>query len=66
IEGVGELAVLRTVVAGAQPIALALDAEAWPDILGTIAGDDTILIICRSAIARERVMRRLEKLGSGE
>lgn len=66
IDGVGELAVLRTIIAGAQPIAVALDSEAWPDILGTIAGDDTVLIICRSSGARERVMRRLKSLGSRE
>ncbi len=59
VDGVGELAVLHTLPGGAQPIAVALDAEAWPDVLGTIAGDDTILIICRSAAARERSIRRL-------
>lgn len=59
IEGVGELAVLRTVPGGAQSVAVALDAENWPDVLGTIAGDDTILIVCRSSGARERLARRL-------
>lgn len=61
-DGVGELLILRTVIGGAQPIAVALDAEAWPEILGTIAGDDTILIICRSSAARERSTRRLRSL----
>ena len=59
IDGVSEMLVLRTVPGGAQPIAAALDGEAWSDILGTVGGDDTILIICRSVAARERVMRRL-------
>ncbi len=59
IDGVGELAVLRTVPGGAQSVAVALDAESWPDVLGTIAGDDTILIVCRSSGARERLARRL-------
>lgn len=62
IEGVSEMLVLRTVPGGAQPIAAALDGEAWSDILGTVGGDDTILIICRSVAARERVMRRLRGL----
>ncbi|MFN2400682.1 MAG: arginine repressor [Gemmatimonadaceae bacterium] len=61
-DGVGELLILRTVIGGAQPIAVALDAEAWPEILGTIAGDDTILVICRSSAARERSTRRLRSL----
>ena len=59
IDGVGELVVLKTVIGGAQPVAVALDAEEWPDVLGTIAGDDTILIICRNAQARETLIRRI-------
>jgi transcriptional regulator of arginine metabolism len=59
IDGVSEMLVLRTVPGGAQPIAAALDGEGWSDILGTVGGDDTILIICRSVAGRERVMRRL-------
>ena len=62
VDGVSELIVLRTVPGGAQPIAAALDGEAWPDILGTIGGDDTILIVCRSGVARARVVRRLKAL----
>ncbi len=62
IDGVSEMLVLRTVPGGAQPIAAALDGEAWSDILGTVGGDDTILIICRSVAARERVMRRLRSM----
>lgn len=65
VEGVGEMAVLRTVPGGAQPIASCLDGERWPDILGTIGGDDTILIVCRSVAARERTVRRIKTL-SGE
>jgi len=62
LDGVGEMLVLRTVPGGAQPIAAALDGEGWSEILGTIGGDDTILIICRSVAARERVFRRLRSL----
>lgn len=62
LDGVSEMLVLRTVPGGAQPIAAALDGEGWSDILGTVGGDDTILIICRSVAARDRVMRRLQAL----
>lgn len=62
VDGVGELIVVRTVPGGAQPIASALDGESWPDVLGTVGGDDTILVVCRSASARERIERRLRKL----
>jgi transcriptional regulator of arginine metabolism len=54
--------VLHTLPGGAQPIGVAIDAEEWPEIVGTIAGDDTLLLICRSASAREKVMRRLKSL----
>lgn len=63
LDVVGELIVVRTVVAGAQPIAEAIDSEGNPDVLGTIAGENTILLICRSESARERVAKRLLALG---
>ena len=59
LDFVRELVVVKTVVAGAQPISEAIDSEGSPDVLGTIAGENTILIICRSETARERVVKRL-------
>ena len=58
ISGVSELAVLHTVASGAQPISEAIDAEAWPEVLGTVAGDNTILIVCLSSDARQAVTAR--------
>jgi transcriptional regulator of arginine metabolism len=62
IGGVGEMVVLHTLPGGAQPIGVALDAEEWPEVLGSVAGDDTVLIICRSAAARERLTHRLRAI----
>ena len=59
LDFVRELIVVKTVVAGAQPISEAIDSEGSPDVLGTIAGENTILIICRSDAARERIAKRL-------
>lgn len=59
VEAVQVMIVVRTVASGAQPVAEALDYAAWPDIAGTIAGDNTVLIICRSIAGRERALRRL-------
>ncbi len=59
LDTVGELIVVKTVVAGAQPISEVIDAEGNPDVLGTIAGENTILIICRSETARDRMAKRL-------
>jgi transcriptional regulator of arginine metabolism len=62
IDGVDNLLVLRTVTGGAQPIAVAIDHQPWDDVVGTIAGDDTVLIIARSTPASDRLRRRLEAL----
>ncbi len=62
VDGVGELLVIHTLRGAAQTIAEAIDEEDWPDVIGTIAGDDTILLICRSSTARERLARRIRTL----
>src|SRR6266567_1016541 len=59
IDGVGELIVVHTRPSGAQPIAEAIDSEAWPEIIGTLAGENTILIVCRSQAARAALTERL-------
>lgn len=64
IDGVGELVVLHTVPGGAQPVAVALDAARWPEVMGTIGGDDTILIICRSAEARAQTIARVRQIAA--
>ena len=48
-EQVEQLLVLKTDPGQAQALAIALDRSGLPDVVGTIAGDDTILVICRSA-----------------
>ena len=65
IDGVGELLVLHTLASGAQPISEAIDAASWREVLGTVAGENTILIICRSAAARQTVTQRLSLLARG-
>ena len=56
--------VIGTVMGGAQPVAAALDYEQWPDVVGTIAGDDTVLVICvdvrRAAEVQGKLKRMLE------
>jgi transcriptional regulator of arginine metabolism len=51
--------VLITTSGSAQPVALAIDGEDWPEVVGTIAGDDTVLIICpdqkRATLLKERL-----------
>jgi transcriptional regulator of arginine metabolism len=65
IDGVGELVVLKTLASGAQPVSEAIDAAGWREVVGTVAGENTILIICRSAQARQEILLRLTELGRG-
>ena len=54
------LLVTKTSVGSAQPVAAALDEENWPEAIGTIAGDDTILIVCEDKRAAGRLADRIQ------
>ena len=54
--------VLKTPPSGAQPLAAAVDSAKFPEIAGTIAGDDTVLIITPNKRSRESLQRRIEAL----
>ncbi len=61
LDGVGPLLVLKTPAGGAQALGLALDGAGWNEIIGTIAGDDAVLVITRSERARRAVQTRLKQ-----
>jgi transcriptional regulator of arginine metabolism len=63
VDGVGPLVVVKTPAGAAQSLGLALDGAGWSEIIGTIAGDDAVLVITRSERARRAVQTRLEELG---
>jgi transcriptional regulator of arginine metabolism len=54
------LLVTKTSVGSAQPVAAALDEENWPEAIGTVAGDDTILIVCENKRAAGRLADRIQ------
>ncbi len=54
------LLVLKTPPSGAQPLAAALDGAKFPEIAGTIAGDDTVLIITPTRKTRESLQKEIE------
>jgi transcriptional regulator of arginine metabolism len=54
--------VVRTVMGGAQPLAAALDHEEWTDVVGTLAGDDTVLLICLDPRRAGEVEARLRTM----
>jgi len=59
------LVVLHTPPGEANRVAVALDRLAWPDVVGTIAGDDTIFLAVKDGSAQRRVMGEMRKLTSG-
>ena len=61
-DGAGPLLVLRTTAGGAAAVAAALDAAGWPEVLGTVAGSDTALVVARSRQARRAVQVRIGAL----
>ncbi len=63
IETAGDsLIVLHTPPGEASAVGLALDRMAWGDVVGTIAGDDTIFIAAKDATGQRRLVRELKKL----
>lgn len=56
------LLVLKTPPSGAQPLAAAVDGAKFPEIAGTIAGDDTVLIITPNKKSRESLQKKIEAL----
>jgi transcriptional regulator of arginine metabolism len=53
--------VLITTTSAAQPVAAGIDYEDWPEVVGTIAGDDTVLIICPDERQARILKARLEE-----
>ncbi len=62
VDGVGNLLVVRTPAGSANAVGSALDRQGWDEVIGTIAGDDTILIVVRSETARRTLSKKLEDL----
>ena len=52
--------VIITTTGGAQPVAATIDYEDWPEVVGTIAGDDTVLVICPDDKQAKNLRGRIE------
>ena len=63
VESSGNLAVVRTPPGGAQLLASSLDHSGITDIIGTIAGDDTVLVVSRKATGGAQLARELLAYG---
>ena len=56
------LTVLRTTIGAAQSVAVAIDRAEWPEVAGTISGDDTIFIATATGRAQEELIARLQAI----
>jgi transcriptional regulator of arginine metabolism len=54
--------VIKTTVGSAQPVAAALDGQDWEEAIGTIAGDDTILMVCTDKKGANRLAARIREM----
>lgn len=62
IRSAQNLLVIKTIVGSAQPVAAALDEADWSEVVGTIAGDDTILIVCPDKEQARELAGRIEEM----
>ena len=53
---------MHTMKGGAQTVAAAIDWEEWPEVIGTLAGDDTIIIVLRDPDSIAVLRARLERM----
>ncbi|MBC8015530.1 MAG: arginine repressor [Sporomusaceae bacterium] len=58
----GPIVVIKTLPGTAQAVAAAIDNTKWPDIIGTVAGDDNILVVVKPIDAVPKVMAKLMAL----
>lgn len=58
------LVVIKTAIGAAQRVALALDRDGWPEMVGNIGGDDTVFVAVDSSVAQKMLMARIERLRS--
>jgi transcriptional regulator of arginine metabolism len=61
----GLLLILRTLPGSAHAIAAAIDRARWPEVAGSIAGDDTVFVATADRGSLQRVKRRLQHLATG-
>jgi transcriptional regulator of arginine metabolism len=56
------ITVVRTTIGAAPSVAVAIDKAEWPEVVGTISGDDTIFVATNDARAQQRLLERLNSL----
>ena len=59
------LLVIKTAIGAAQQVALALDRSGWPEMVGNVAGDDTILVATKNASAQRNLVTKIDRASAG-
>lgn len=62
VKAAQNLVVVKTSAGSAQPVAAAIDAENWPEIIGTVGGDDTILVVTPDMKSATKLVERVREL----
>jgi len=63
-DAVGNIVVVRTSPGSAHSVCVALDAAGWPEVVGTIAGDDTIFVLARNANECRKLLKRIREFAA--
>lgn len=64
-DSAGNLLVLRTAAGNASGVCAAIDSMRWPEVVGTVAGDDTIFIACKTPAQARELRERIEGVVNG-
>jgi len=64
-ERAGQILVLKTIAGHAAGVAWALDEAKWPEVVGTVAGEDTLLVVARTAAQARKLGKHLEEVLRG-
>jgi transcriptional regulator of arginine metabolism len=59
VEWSGNLLVIKTDPGEASPVGLALDHMGWPEVAGTVAGDDTLLLVVKEGVAARKLAKKI-------
>lgn len=65
IDSSENLVIIKTLPGEAQGVASALDQAGWPEVIGTVAGDDTILVVVKPKTMTAAVIKRFKDLAGG-
>jgi transcriptional regulator of arginine metabolism len=55
----GQLLVIKTDLGEASPVSLAIDRLGWPEVVGTVAGDDTLLVVVREGVSPRKLAKKI-------